>query len=154
MEKCIFTDNKQIYLIEAGAASLSVADCDFTDNDSFTFHGNCAGGSNSSFTDCRFSYNEPALEIEKELAFSFYFNTRLSGVSFVDCDFGESTFNDRNRASFSTSDVAGSIIGEGSLTMIVAIVALIVSVASVVVNFASSKKNAASERDDRSDDEE
>jgi hypothetical protein len=62
----------------------------------------------------------------------------------------ESTYFDKDCIVFEDTDAPdgrarrfGSIFGEGSLTMIVAFVALVVSVASVIVN-ATSKKKAAS----------
>ena len=63
--------------------------------------------------------------------------------SFVDCDLGDSGFDDRSKATFTDTDAkngVGSIFGEGSLTMIVAFVALIASVASIVVNVTNHKK--------------
>ena len=61
-------------------------------------------------------------------------------LEFTNCDLGNSTFNDRSRATFDGAVGAGSIFGEGSLAMIVSFVALIASAAAIVVNVSSKKK--------------
>lgn len=148
MEECTFSDNKQVYLIDAEAAMLTAVNSDFTGNDSFAFYGNCANISDNTFTNCRFSYNKPALKLDSAFDFTFNFNTNHSNLTFVDCDFGEATFNDARRATFVDSDMnteypVGSIFGSGSMTMVMAMAALLISVASLVVAIASNKKKVA-----------
>jgi hypothetical protein len=60
---------------------------------------------------------------------------------------GDSTYEDTKYLRFVENGVekkasTGSIFSEGSLTMIVAFIALIASVASIVVNIATKKKKA------------
>ena len=96
MEKCTFTDNNQVYLITSEASRWDVTDSFFTGNNSFAFFGNSASAYNSTFTNCRFGYNEPMLGLKH----TFFFNINCPTLSFVDCDFGEATFNDPSRANF------------------------------------------------------
>lgn len=142
MERCSFKANNQVYLIQSEAAVFKVFDSDFTENNSFAFRGNCAEGFNSAFTKCRFSYNESMLSLKD----TFYFNTSNAGLSFVDCQFGDATFNNRRAAKFvdnNTQNSAGSIFGEGSPVMIVAILALITSGISICLTVGYNKKKVA-----------
>jgi hypothetical protein len=141
MEKCNFKANNQVYLIQSEAAVFNVFDSDFTENNSFAFYGNCARGFNSAFTRCKFSYNESMLSLKD----TFYFNTSDAGLSFVDCQLSDATFNNKSAAKFVDTDTqnsAGSIFGEGSLTMIVALLALIASAVSIFLTVYYNKKKA------------
>ncbi len=155
MEKCKFNNNYQVYLIESDATILKAKDSDFTENHSFAFYGNCAGEFSSTFINCRFSYNEPMLNLDD----TFFFNIFNAGLSFVDCDFGGATFHNPDAVTFLNSngepDGAGSIFSEGSLTMIVASLALVASAVSICLTVAYHKKkavpmfaNGAAESDD------
>ncbi len=135
LEKCTLADNNQVYLILSEATVLNALDSDFTGNHSFAFYGNCAAGFNSAFTNCQFSYNEPMLKLDD----TFFFNLSNAGLSFVDCDLGDATFNNKSAAQFvDTKNPVGkalltsSLFGDGSLTMIVAILAILALIASVV----------------------
>ena len=139
MEKCSFKANNQVYLIQSEATALNALDSDFTENNSFAFYGNCASGYNSAFTKCKFDYNEPMLSLEH----TFYFNTSNASLSFVDCQLGKATFNNKNAAKFVyTGAQAGSVFGEGSLTMIVALLALITSAVSIFLTVYYNKRKA------------
>jgi hypothetical protein len=70
----------------------------------------------------------------------------------VDCDLGNSSFNDRSRATIVDSNAAdgpGSILGEGSLTMIIALLALVASAVSIGMTVASNKKKSAPATEDK-----
>ena len=141
MEKCTFTGNNQVYLMQSEAAMLTILDSDFTGNDSFAFYGYCANISNNTFTNCRFSYNKPMLDLND----TFYFSVGQTHLKFIDCDFEESTFNDHSRATFIDSDgntksPVGSIFGEGSLPMIFSLLAIITSIASICISVTLNKK--------------
>ena len=71
---------------------------------------------------------------------TFYISNESANVSFTDCDLGDSTFTNKNYAKFTNSSVAGSIFSEGSLTMVVAIVALVASVTSICLTVVANKK--------------
>ena len=130
-EKCDFSDNNQVFLIDSAAAILTVRETDFTGNNSFAFYGHCASGYDNTFTDCKFSYNEPMLKLNS--TFNFLLNN--VNLKFVDCDFGGATFNKRSAATFVDSEPVASIFGEGSLTMIVAIIAILALIASAASIF-------------------
>jgi hypothetical protein len=141
MEKCTFADNNQVYLIESEATRLNATDSDFSGNRSFAFYGNCAGGVTSAFTKCKFSYSEPMLDLKD----TFFFNISNAGLSFIDCEFGDATFNNKGAAQFVDTDASsgvGSIFGEGSLTMIVALLALVAYGVSICMTIAYNKKKA------------
>lgn len=141
IEKCDFSDNNQVHLIESEATVLNASNSDFTENNSFAFYGNCAAGFNSSFTNCKFSYNDPMLELDD----TFFFNISNAGLSFVDCEFGEATFNNKSAAQFVDTDApngVGSIFGEGSLAMLVAVLALVASAVSIYMTIVYNKKKA------------
>ena len=72
----------------------------------------------------------------------------------ADCTLGDTTFENKSMVMFSSTAV-GSIFGEGSLTMIVAFVALIASVAAIIVNVSAKKKAApaTASADKETDDE-
>ena len=141
IDTATFNNNNQTYLIDANATMLDVSKSDFTNNKSLTLFGNCANIYNNTFDSCRFSYSEPLSDVYKH---NFNFNTNNSYITFLDCDFGEATFNDRSRATFiDTNSPAGSIFGEGSITMIFALIALVASIASMGISIALYKKKAA-----------
>lgn len=140
IEKCTFFNNNQVYLIESEATVLNAFDTDFSQNKSFAFYGNCADGFDSAFTNCKFDYNGPLLGLDD----TFFFNVSNADLSFIDCNFGDATFNNKRAVQFVDSTEfngsVASIFGEGSLTLIVSFVALITSVAVLVVNIATNKK--------------
>lgn len=135
--------NTQLHtaVIKITASDLTMEKCTFTGNDSFAFYGYCANISNNTFTNCRFSYNKPMLDLND----TFYFSVRQTHLKFIDCDFEESTFNDHSRATFIDSDgntksPVGSIFGEGSLPMIFSLLAIITSIASICISVTLNKK--------------
>ena len=81
----------------------------------------------------------------KELKYDFQFNDEKTGITFVDCDFGEATFSDKNAVTFvggTVSNSTGSIFGEGSLSTIIALLALIASAVSIFLTVYYNKKKA------------
>lgn len=140
LNKCIFSDNNQVYMIESEATAFNAFDSDLSQNKSFAFYGNCAGGFGSAFTNCKFSYSGPLLGCD----YTFFFNVSSSGLSFVDCNFGNATFNNKSAAQFvdtsASNEFSASMFGEGSLAVLVSFIALIASIAAIGVNVASYKK--------------
>ena len=154
IEKCTFSDNNQVYLIESEATVFNAFDSDLSQNKSFAFYGNCAGGFNSAFTNCKFSYNEPLLGLDD----TFFFNVANAGLSFVDCDFGEATFNNKSAAQFADTAASNgsvaSLFGEGSLAIIFSILAIAASAAAIWI-YVSKKKTAVppTENNEKTDEE-
>ena len=86
-------------------------------------------------TECTLGNNEPIKE-----EYDVIVDTEGTLV-LTDCDLGDTIFEDKGMIAG-----VGSLVGEGSLAMIVSFMALIASVASILVNVASNKKkdNSAS----------
>ena len=103
----------------------------FTESDAFI-----DSGSQYIFTNCTFSNNG----FEKDFTFD---GCRKAEFELIDCQFEGSVFEDREYIKIIDTDAKngiGSIFGEGSLTMIVAILALVASIASIGISFALYKK--------------
>ena len=65
-------------------------------------------------------------------------------VVMIDCTIGDTSFGNKKDIDLGDgSNAAASILGEGSLTMIVAFTALISSVAAIWVSFSSKKNKVA-----------
>jgi hypothetical protein len=150
-----FTDNKAVFLITLSDAKANVDGADFTGNDCCTLYVRAASAAPSTFNNCKFDAGS-AYSLFK---YDFQFNGDQSNVVFVDSDFGDATFSDKNAATFVDCDVSnnvGSIFGEGSLTMIVAILALVASAVSIFLVadtrkklvFATANKTAETEAED------
>jgi hypothetical protein len=81
-------------------------------------------------TECTLGDNEP---VKKE--FDVFVET-MGTLILSDCELGDTTYENKKRIDFGSGDVAGSIFGEGSFSMIVSLAALVVSVASFTLNVA------------------
>jgi nitrous oxidase accessory protein NosD len=134
IDNCTFTQNNVGYILSIASQDITVTNSRFADNQSNVLH--CNANGEACFTDCVFNNNTGMLSL---VNYTFNVNGVGESPTFINCDMGNSTYNDRNRVHIENSGT-GSIFGEGSLTMIVAFVALIVSVAAIIVNV-SSKKN-------------
>ena len=151
MKNCTFTSNKSIYLFNFNDTSVTISDSDFRDGGSGAIYGSAERGQNI-ISNCKFSHGEA---IEKSaFGYTFLFGSANSNFTFKKCDFGNSTFNGKQYATFDDVKLEGSIVGEGSLTMIVSIVALVVSVISICIVVVNKKKavpaiaNKAAETED------
>ena len=136
-----FTDNKHVFLLSLWDAVATVYGVDFTGNNSFAMNVHGTSSKQSTFANCKFS----AGFAYKEFKYDFQFNDEVAGITFVDCDFGDATFSDKNAVTFvggTVSNSVGSIFGEGSLTMIFAILALIASGVSIFLVVYYNKKKA------------
>ena len=134
IDNCTFTQNNVGYILDLGNNSITVTQSRFTDNKANVLY--CGTSDKTIFTDCVFNNNNC-----KTVGGNYTFNLNFGGKgpTFIDCDMGNSTYNDRNSVQIKNS-VTGSIFGEGSLALIVAFVALIASVASIIVNVTAKKK--------------
>ena len=135
-----FTGNDMAFLFRLSDTTAYVEEVDFTDNDAYALYTNNDSSTPSVFTNCKFGARKP---FNDSFEFDFQFKDDESGVTFEDCTFNNSTFNDKNAATFfggNVSNTAGSIFGEGSLTMIVAILALVASAVSILLIVNMNKK--------------
>jgi hypothetical protein len=150
-----FTDNNQVFLFSLWDTMTNVDGVDFTGNNSLVMNVREASAEESVFANCKFSTGSAHNEFKND----FLFADKKAGVTFVDCDFGEATFSDKNAVTFvggTVSNSTGSIFGEGSLAMIISLVALIASAAALIVNVSSRKKavSATANNEAESDKEE
>jgi hypothetical protein len=131
-----FTGNDMAFLIKLMDSTAYVEGVDFTDNDALALATDNDTSTPSLFVNCKFG---AGTSINDYYKYDFEFWEDESGVTFEDCEFNNSTFNDKNAATFyggNVSNTVGSIFGEGSLAVILAFAALVVSVASFTLNVA------------------
>ena len=138
IDNCTFTQNNVGYIVFSASQDITVTNSRFTDNQSNVL--DCNADCEACFTDCVFNNNTGMLSSDN---YTFNVNGVGDSTTFINCDMGNSTYNDRNLVQIVNSGT-GSIFGEGSLTMIVAFVALIASVASIIVNVTARKKETVS----------
>jgi hypothetical protein len=115
---------------------------DCTGNNSFVMNVREASAEESAFVNCKFSAGSEHNEFKND----FIFADAAAHVTFTDCDFGGATFSNKNAVKFvggTVSNGAGSIFGEGSLTMIVSILALVASGVSISLTVYYNKNKAA-----------
>ena len=129
-----FNNNAAKNLIYTEKGVLEVTNSQFSANKGNIFTGVSAAGSH--FTDCSFSDN-----VTSSTDRTFYLNEGCE-LAFNNCELGNSTFGHRDRATFDGKAGVGSIFGEGSLTMIVALLALIASAVSIFLTVYYNKKKA------------
>jgi hypothetical protein len=136
IENCTFKYNSAAYMLYAQAENFDVVNTRFLDNSANVFYGYAKDS--ITFTGCEFN-NNPANQWTSY--YSFNFISRTPKLKFVGCNLGNSTFSDRNSVIFEDGNkFPASLFGEGSLSMIVASVALIASIASIIVNVTERKK--------------
>ena len=150
VENCTFTGNKMNCLFDTAEVRFSMSDCTVTDNHAnvaFVYHsesGVYRPGSANTFENCTFNNNHPdnndMIYRGRENPGTFYFADKYADVTFTACDFGDSTFTNKNFAKFTSSSVVGSVFNEGSLIMIISISALAISVTAISMTLASNKK--------------
>ena len=146
LESCTVTGNTVAYLLKATNKNVSISDSTFTDNNANVYLG--YADDYTTFTNCIFNHNTGSSDKGYD---SFYFDAKKSGVIFTDCEFGDSTFNDRSSATFVNSSrgkAIGSVFGEGSFAMVISLAALVASIASIGVSVASNKKIAVPAKDE------
>jgi hypothetical protein len=119
-----FSDNNQVFLFSLWDTITTVDGVDFTGNDSLVMNVREASAEESAFSNCKFGAGSTYNEFKND----FQFNDEAARITFVDCDFGNATFSDKNAVTFVggiVSNGAGSIFGEGALTMIISILSLL-----------------------------
>ena len=152
---CKFTNNAtfQMFELQNGTSSIYVSDATFTDNGSSIISAGRSLAEDSYFRNCTFNNN---LMTKPEMFHQF--NQDYTALSFYaedctltleGCDMGNSTYDGLEYIKFVDCKNApnarrfGSIFGEGSLTMIVALLALIASGVAIFLTVYYNKKKAA-----------
>ena len=128
----VFRNNTCGSVIECFSGVIEVSDTVFEGNSCSVFSREADEG--SFFKNCTFSGNTTN---KAKKTFDFHEDNKLD---FIDCDFGDSTFNDRSRATFDGAAGVGSVFGEGSFSMIVSLAALIASGISIFLIVDMKKK--------------
>ena len=159
VEKCNFTENATDVLFYIMGADFEISDCTATNNAANVLFvaadyadeicgivRNCTFDNNSLGTSTDRVVSVSSGAKMKTIHFYAYKLKDLSSskekidVTFENCEFGNATFANKSVATFTNGALAGSLIGEGSLTMIVSITALIASVTAIGITLASNKK--------------
>ena len=131
----IFRNNHSKDVIRCDDGLVQVTETLFENNPGNVYDG--AADEGSFYEKCTFTTN---YQYDKYRTFIFDEGNKLD---FIDCVFDENTtFNDRSRATFDGTMGAGSILGEGSIAMIVALIALATAIGSFVAFIIFSKKKA------------
>jgi hypothetical protein len=150
------TNNNQVFLLNICCGAANVTGVDFTGNESLAIYrgGENCTKPNSTFTDCKFSAGTPYNEFDYNYNYDFQLGNGNANITFVDCDFGEATFDNKGAAKFETSgdlNITGSIFGEGSVAMIVAVLALFVATVAICLTMNYKKKKAVLAADNSED---
>ena len=134
INKSIFRNNHSSDVIRCDDGLVQVTETIFENNPGNVYDG--AADEGSFFEKCTFTTN---YKYDKYKTFIFDEGNKLD---FIDCVFDENTtYNDRSLATFNgqPGKAVGSIFGEGSLAMIVAILSLVASGVSIFL-FVDMKK--------------
>lgn len=142
MDECVIKNNAPMYLFDAGGTGR--ATCSFyVKNTTITDNASAVIGEeiyiSGCFENCTFNNNEYPNKTTKDFS-------PVSDLVLRNCSMGDSSYDDYRLDNIKFQDAdgnaiaVGSIFGEGSLTMIVALIGLIVAIASICVNVAMNKK--------------
>lgn len=72
--------------------------------------------------------------------YDFRFRDRLENFVFAECEFGDSTYLNKEYAQFTTPTTASIFSGSGSLSMIISMVSLAVAIAAIALVWSNTKK--------------
>ena len=139
VDGCYFDNNGLNDIFYGWEGVIKVKNSHFTNNKGRLLGRLFAEGSH--FTNCTFNNN--TFKDESVVYCLFHVDTE-SDIDFLDCDFGNNTilmnYPKANLVDSDAPDGAASIFGEGSLTMIIAMLALASSVAALCVSVGIYKK--------------
>ena len=136
IDNCTFTQNNVGYIIDCVNQDITVTRSRFTDNKSNVLH--CSSDTKTIFTDCVLNNNIGTLS---DSNYTVNVDFEGDGPTFVNCDMGNSTYNDRNRVQIKNGGIS-SIFGEGSFPMIIALLSLIASGVAIFLVVYYNKKKA------------
>ena len=147
-EECEVTGNHvtSVFMKPDGCSPrCDIRNCTFTDNDGLVTVGTDVVGSVRmpdtvfKFTACRFNNNNVAGLYDYD--FCAYPQIEMT---LIDCDLGDTTFRGKEYMVFEdlSNGYTGSLFGEGSMTMVISLLALVSSIASIGVSVMLYKKKA------------
>ena len=146
-DNCKFANNEAAALIRQpyfSDCSMRVSDSTFTDNEAVIVDSSCDDFEDSYFRNCTFKNNDcsDTSLYDDGIGHDFYAST----ITFYDCDLEDSTFGFENPKIVNTDAPDGapvaSIFGEGSMAMIISLIAVCISIASIGVTIYYNKKKA------------
>jgi hypothetical protein len=147
MDSCTATSNIGSYLFSLEDVRVNINNSEFVDNYSYVLLAGFKRGEESSFTNCKFNNND--LKTWKEKPFFFG-----APVVFYDCDMGDSKYlYAKEYAKFITTsnddepkseNLMATMIGNGSLSVIISMVALAIAISSVTATVTYNKKRTLS----------
>ena len=145
---CKFTDNISTYALALYNTKITISDTDFTGNKSMAIYESDDSAYGSTVSRCKFSRGTPT-EYYKD---TFQFNGN-SNIQFTECDFGDATALGFDLGSIAllqgkTTEV-GSMVGNGSLSMLISLAALAVSVVCLGVTLTIYKKISVKSEDNK-----
>ena len=149
-----FTNNAATFLISVMDDShIYVEDTTFKNNKSFVMNSHGYHYDDSYFKNCTFENNKvsDAENLYEGMSnWAYTFNVSDESLTFIDCKMSDSTYSFQDLMKFVDTDAPngslrrfGSIFGEGSLTMIVALLALIASGVAIFLTVYYNKQKAA-----------
>ena len=136
IDNCTFTQNNVGHIFNIGGQNIMVTNSRFTDNKANVLY--CDTSDEAIFTNCVFNNNNCATKLGN---YTFYVNSVKKALTFIDCDMGNSTYSDRNSVQIKNGGTS-SIFGEGSFSMIIAILSLIASGVAIFLVVYYNKKKA------------
>ena len=136
IDNCTFTQNNVGHIFNIGGQNIMVTNSRFTDNKANVLY--CDTSDEAIFTNCVFNNNNCATKLGN---YTFYVNSVKKALTFIDCDRGNSTYNDLNCVQIKNGGTS-SIFGEGSFPMIIAILSLIASGVAIFLVVYYNKKKA------------
>lgn len=151
----LFRNNGSYFAISVYDDShLYVENTTFENNKSFVLFSMNEHYDDSYFKNCTFESNKVPntedLTEDSNNVWAHTFAVRDEALTFIDCKMSDSTYYDQDEMVFVDTDAAngrslrfGSIFGEGSLTMIVALLALIASGVSIFLTVYYNKRKIA-----------
>lgn len=136
-----FESNKLNHIIFAGGGAFEVENSRFINNRARIFYNRVDSGY---FEKCTFSGNN----LKGKSGVYVKYRIHSKGIQFSDCDFINNPLTDEEHKKSvildtETSNGTGSIFGEGSLAMIISLLALITSTVSICLTIVYNKKKAA-----------
>ena len=145
---CKFTDNISTYAVALYNTKITVSDTDFVDDKTMAIYESDDSAYGSAVSRCKFSRGTPT-EYYKD---TFQFNGN-SNIQFTECDFGDATALGFDLGSIAllqgkTTEV-GSMVGNGSLSMLISLAALAVSVVCLGVTLTIYKKISVKSEDNK-----
>ena len=144
IESCRFIENKaSVLLCLDSDSTLIISDTTFTDNNAAIYYGAVASTMTSSVSNCTFDRNRAS----GKYPYLFEFTDEGNQPTFVDCDFGNSTFNNKSLATFidSNADVSndahlGTLIGQGNISMFLSLLAIFIACTALCVGVNKDKR--------------